>query len=77
MIPSKDLIIGVMLPLLLVLLLGCAENTETPTETSQLLPETPYLTVPEIAEIALDSTVYLQVRKPQNQITSARGFCCR
>ena len=63
-----------LLALLVVLSLGCAEDTETPTEASQLLPETPALTVPEIAEIALDSTVYLQVRKPQNQITSASGF---
>ena len=45
----KNLTITLLLPLLLILSLGCAENTETPTETSQLLPETPSLTVPEIA----------------------------
>ena len=71
---SQYLTISVLLLLLLVLSLGCAEDTETPTEASQLLPETPALTVPEIAEIALDSTVYLQVKKPENQVGSASGF---
>ena len=70
----KNLTITVLLALLLATMLGCSETTETPTETSQLLPETPALTVPEIAEIALDSTVYLQVKKPENQVGSASGF---
>ena len=74
MMEFKNLTITVLLALLLATMLGCSETTETPTETSQLLPETPALTVPEIAEIALDSTVYLQVKKPENQITSASGF---
>ena len=72
---SKNLTISVLLALLLVAMLGCGEDTETPTGTSQLLPETPALTVPEIAEIALDSTVYLQVKKPENQVGSASVFC--
>ena len=74
---SKNLTISVLLALLLVAMLGCGEDTETPTGTSQLLPETPALTVPEIAEIAeiaLDSTVYLRVKKPENQVGSASGF---
>ena len=70
----KNLTIAVLLALLLATMLGCSETTETPTETSQLLPETPALTVPEIAEIALDSTVYLRVKKPENQVGSASGF---
>ena len=40
----------------------------------QPLPETSALTVPEIAEIALDSTVYLRVKKPGNRVGSASGF---
>ena len=68
---SKNLTISVLLALLLVAMLGCGEDTETPTGTSQLLPETPALTVPEIA---LDSTVYLQVKKPENQVGSASVF---
>ena len=71
---AKNFTLSVLLPLLLVFLIGCTESTETPTETSQLLPETPSLTVPEIAEIALDSTVYLQVKKPENKMGSASGF---
>ena len=71
---SKNITISILLPLLLVLLLGCAEDTDTPTEATQPLPETPTLTVPEIAEIALDSTVYLRVKKPGNQVGSASGF---
>ena len=70
----NNLIISVLLPLLLVLLLGCAESEETPVEVVQPLPTTPALTAPEIAEIALDSTVYLQVKKPENQVGSASGF---
>ena len=70
----NNLIISVLLPLLLVLLLGCAESEETPVEVVQPLPTTPALTVPEIAEIALDSTVYLQVKKPENQVGSASCF---
>ena len=71
---SKNLTISVLLTLLLVLSLGCAEDTDTPTETSQLLPETLSLTVPEIAEIALDSTVYLLIRNAQNKVFSGSGF---
>ena len=74
MMEFKNLTIAVLLALLLATMLGCSETTETPTETSQLLPETPALTVPEIAEIALDSTVYLRVKKPENQVGSASGF---
>ena len=64
-----------MLPLLLVLLIGCAEGTEAPTEASQLLPETPSLTVPEIAEIALRSTVVLEIKKKNGKwLKAASGF---
>ena len=74
MMLSKNLTLSVLLPLLLVFLIGCAEDTEAPTETSQLLPETPSLTVPEIAEIALDSTVYLLIKNAQNKVFSGSGF---
>ena len=74
MMQLKNFTISVLLALLLILSLGCAEDTETPTETSQLLPETPALTVPEIAEIALDSTVYLLIRNAQNKVFSGSGF---
>ena len=70
---SKKLIISTLLVLLFALSLGCADNPTQP-ELDQPLPETPALTVPEIAEIALDSTVYLQVKKPENQVGSASGF---
>ena len=73
----KNLTICVLLSLLLVLLIGCAEDTEAPTEASQLLPETPALTAPEIAEIALDSTVYLLIRNAQNKVFSGSGFVIR
>ena len=49
MMRPKNLTLAALLVLLLATMLGCAEETETPTETSQLLPETPSLTVPEIA----------------------------
>ena len=69
-----NLTLSVLLSLLLVLLLGCAESEETPVEVVQPLPTTPALTVPEIAEIALDSTVYLRVKNPENKVASASGF---
>ena len=66
-------IISVLLALLFALSIGCADNPTTP-EFVQPLPETSALTVPEIAEIALDSTVYLRVKKPGNRVGSASGF---
>ena len=77
MMLSKNITLSVLLPLLLVFLIGCAEDTEAPTKTSQFLPETPSLTVPEIAEIALDSTVYLLIRNAQNKVFSGSGFVIR
>ena len=53
MMQSPNRAITVLLALLLILSLGCGEDTETPTETTLLPPETPTLTAPEIAEIAL------------------------
>ena len=44
---------AIVLFALLSIALGCGEKTETPTEPTQLPPETPTLTAPEIAEIAL------------------------
>ena len=69
----KKNVLPFLLPLLLILSLGCTDKPTAP-ELTQLLPETSALTVPEIAEIALDSTVYLQVKKPENQVGSASGF---
>ena len=70
---SKKLIISALLSLLFVLSLGCADNPTAPA-LAQPLPETSALTVPEIAEIALDSTVYLRIKKPGNRVGSASGF---
>ena len=70
----KSLTINVLILLIFALLsLGCADNPSQP-ELGQHIPKTPALTVPEIAEIALDSTVYLRVKKPENQVGSASGF---
>ena len=49
MMRPKNLTLAALLVLFLATMLGCTEETETPTETSQLLPETPSLAVPEIA----------------------------
>ena len=75
MIQSQNLTISILLPLLLVLLLGCAEGTDTPTEATQPAPVTPTLTVPEIAEIALRSTVVLEIKKTNGKrLKAASGF---
>ena len=72
---SKSLIPSVLFALLLVsALLGCGSDEETSVETLQPSLEPSTLTPQEIAEIALDSTVYLQVKKPENQVGSASGF---
>ena len=74
MMLSKNLILSTLLILLLVSLLGCGEGEEAPVETILLSPELSGLTPQEIAQTALQSTVFLQVQKPQNEITSASGF---
>ena len=71
---AKKLIISALLTLLCVLSLGCADNPTAP-ELAQPLPETFALTVPEIAEIALDSTVYLRVKKPDKPSGVGEWFC--
>ena len=72
---SKSLIPSVLFALLLVsALLGCGSDEETSVETLQPSLEPSTLTPQEIAEIALDSTVYLRVKKPENQVGSASGF---
>lgn len=73
----KDSILNALLATLTLLLLslfGCGEDEETPVETVLPSPETLALTPQEIAQTALQSTVFLQVKKPENQITSASGF---
>ena len=74
MMQPQYLTIAVLFTLLLVAMLGCSEDTETPTEATLLPPVTPALTGPEIAEIALDSTVYLLIRNAQNKVFSGSGF---
>lgn len=64
---------SILLILLLILSLGCGEETESPA-TPPSIDDPQILTPQEIAEIALQSTVFLQVKKPENQITSASGF---
>ena len=71
MMLSKNLTISILLPLLLVLLLGCADSEEAPVEVVQPLPTT--LTPQEIAQIALKSTVLLRV-KSANDDTFGSGF---
>ena len=71
----QNLTTTLLLALLLTLVsLGCAGDAETPVEATQPTLETPALTVPEIAEIALKSTVYLRIRNAQNEIFSGSGF---
>ena len=61
-----------LIALFLVASLGCAEDTETPTEAP---PETPILTVPEIAEIALKSTLVLDIKKTNGKwLKASSGF---
>ena len=69
----QNLSITVLLALLLFLSLGCGEETESPA-TPPSIDDSQTLTPQAIAEIALQSTVFLQVKKPENQITSASGF---
>ena len=72
-IQIRSHLINALLAILFASLISCADNPTQP-ELDQPLPETPALTVLEIAEIALDSTVYLQVKKPGNRVGSASGF---
>ena len=65
---SKTLILSVLISLLLVFLLGCGENEEAPVEvieppSEEPALEEPFLTVPEIAKIASDSTVSLRIKR--------------
>ena len=75
---SKSLIPSVLFALLLVsALLGCGSDEETSVETLQPSLEPSTLTPQEIAEIALDSTVYLLIRNAQNKVFSGSGFVIR
>ena len=73
--PAKNLTISALLALLLTFaLLGCAEDTETPTEASQLLPETPALTTPgfsrytfALASLACSICSQLSHREPMQK----------
>ena len=73
MMQPQNLSISVLLVLFLTLSLGCGEETEPPA-TPPSIDDPQILTPQAIAEIALQSTVFLQVKKPENQITSASGF---
>ena len=70
---SKNLTIAVLVALLLILLLGCAEDDEAPVET--VLPTLELSTLPpqDIAQIALKSTVLLRVNR-NNEDTFGSGF---
>ena len=71
---SKSLIPSVLFALLLVsALLGCGSDEETSVETLQPSLESSTLTPQEIAKIALQSTVFLQIKKPDQNITGS-GF---
>ena len=72
-IQIRSHLISVVLLLLLVLVLGCGEVEDTPQPITQPPPETPTLTPQEIAKIALQSTVFLQIKKPDENITGS-GF---
>ena len=76
---SKTLILSVLISLLLVFLLGCGENEEAPVEvieppSEEPALEEPFLTVPEIAKIASDSTVSLRIKRADNTVVSGSGF---
>ena len=71
---SKNLTISVLLALLLVSSLGCAGDAETPLEATQPTLETPALTVPKIAEIGSDSTVFVRVKKADETLSTGSGF---
>ena len=53
--------------------LGCAEDDETPVEVLQPSLESSTLTPQEIAKIALQSTVFLQIKKSDENMTGS-GF---
>ena len=75
MMQSKNLIISTLLVLSLVsALLGCGADEEAPVEIVQSPPEVPALTVPEIAEIALKSTVLLDIEGSLNRFEFGSGF---
>ena len=72
---SKNLTIAVLVALLLILLLGCAEDDEAPVETVLPPPETSALTPQEIAEITLKSFVVLNIKKTNNKwLKPVSGF---
>ena len=68
MMQLQNLTLTLLLSLLLFLSLGCGEETESPA-TPPAIDDPQILTPQAIAEIALQSTVFLQVKKPENQIT--------
>ena len=70
---SPNLPFSVLLPLLLVAMLGCAEDDETPAETLQPTLELSTLPPQDIAQIALKSTVLLRVNRA-NEDTFGSGF---
>ena len=69
----QNLSISVLLALLVALLIGCAENEEAPVETLQPTLELSTLPPQDIAQIALQSTVLLRVRRP-NEDSFGSGF---
>ena len=77
---SKNLTICVLLALLWGSLLGCGADEEVPVEEIVQPPpeesalEEPALTVLEIAKIASDSTVFLRIKRVNNEVVSGSGF---
>ena len=60
---AKNLTTGVLFFLFLGAMFGCGDDEEPPAAIIDPSLETPVLTAPEIAEIALASTVALRIRK--------------
>ena len=85
MMLSKNLTLSVLLPLLLVFLIGCADKPTAPElteedvarivaeELAKITAEETDLSAQEIAQIALSSTVYLRV-KTQKETYYGSGF---
>ena len=80
MMQSINFTISVLLALLWVSLLGCGTDEEVPVEEivqpspEEPALEEPALTVPDIAKIASDSTVFLRIKRVNNEVVSGSGF---
>ena len=73
---SPNVTLTVLLALLLILSLGCGEETESPA-TPPSIDDPQLLTPQEIAEVAAKSTVYLRFTNAQGVALFGSGFVVR